>query len=191
MATSIPEAVRAWLATLTSADPTETPEEVGQGEDPTNEPDAGVAAAEVAAAAAAEGVDPAAAVETEAEVNPAAAAAETEAEVDPAAAVAAPEGDPAPAADPAREERTETLPEPDTGLSDDDRDGMNALAVENEALRQENRDLRTRIAQLGGDEALGIVEEVVEAPVDEPVEEYDAEADIAEQQAELARLRGQ
>jgi hypothetical protein len=160
---NIPEAVKAWLASLTAADPEETPEPVGVGEDPTTEPDAPAGDSDVTP-------DPA--------VSPDAPADAPGEEAPNAASESEPAGG------------TETLPDPTTGLSDAERDAMNALAAENEALRSENADLRNRIAELGGDAALGIVEEVVEPPAEDPAEEYDADADIAEQHAELARLRG-
>lgn len=84
-----------------------------------------------------------------------------------------------------------TLPEPSTNLSDEERDTANDLAVTIEALRDENNRLRDRIAELGGDTALGISEEVVEIAPEDEIDEYDADADIEAQKAEIARLKGE
>lgn len=84
-----------------------------------------------------------------------------------------------------------TLPAPTSDLTDEQRDQMNLVAAENESLRSQNDALRARLAELGGDAALGVVEEPVTLPgVDDTADEYDAEADIAEQLAEIARLKG-
>ena len=137
----VPDAVKAWLTELmggATADATETPETLGEGEDPTEEtPEGGAETVE-------DGTTPG---------------------------------------------ESNTLPEPDTQITDAERDAMGSLAAENEALREENADLRNRIAELGGDTTLGITEEVVET-IDDPEDDYDAEADVAEQEAEVARLRG-
>lgn len=157
---ALPDAVRDWFAqfTDTPADPTETPEPVGEGEDPTTE--------------------------TDPDLNP---DAPTE------------QGDDTGQDDAPADENTDTTggdrtaPEPESPLSDDERDAINTVAAENEALRQENNDLRNRIAELGGDAALGIVEEVVEDPTidTDTDDEYDPDADIADQESELRRLRGE
>lgn len=155
---TIPDAVRAWFASLsdTPADPSETPEPVGKGEDPTTEVDE--------------------------KLNP-----EPTADAPEATDAAADEN-----TDTTPEGESRTAPEPTTPLTDTERDALNKLAAENEALREENTHFRNRIAELGGDAALGIVEEeVVEQIADEPEDEYDPEADLADQESELARLRGE
>ena len=153
---AIPDVIREWFAGLdTPADPTETPEPVGEGEDPTTETGSAL--------------NPEPTDETPAD-----------APVDENTDVTGAGSD-------------RTAPEPVTPLSDAERDGMNTLAAENEALRSENADLRNRIAELGGDAALGVVEEevVVDLAAEAEGDDYDADADLADQEAELARLRGE
>lgn len=148
---AIPDVVRDWFAKLTEDGATETPEPIGEGEDPTTE--------------------------TVEDDNP------------------EPTDDPETPVDENTDvsgDGNRTAPEPASEFTDAEREAMNSLAGENEALRAENADLRTRIAELGGDSALGIVEEVIEDVVeDDPEDEYDPDADIADQEAELARLRGE
>lgn len=155
---AIPDAVRTWWDSLSATDSQETPEPIGEGEDPTTE--------------------------TDDTLNP-----EPTEDAPTSAETPVDEN-----TDVTGEGEDRTAPEPVSPLTDEDRDGMNTLAAENEALRQENADLRNRIAELGGDAALGIVEEeVVEdlAADADDTDDYDPEADLAEQEAELARLRGE
>lgn len=171
---AIPEAVAAWFKSLQGeapADPGENPEPVAESTDEANAP------AEPTAPEAPEAVGVG--------ENPA-----TEPD-----AGAAPEADP-------------TMPEPSSGMTDAERDGANDVAAQNEELRlvnedlhrqideirAENDDLRDRLAALGGDAALGVPEDTTPDPaefVDDSAPEYDAEADIAAQQEELAALRGE
>lgn len=162
---AIPDVVREWFASLNGpADPQENPEPLGEGEDPTTE------------GSGSENPEP-----TD----------EPDENTDPAPADA-PDDTPADEnTDTSGEGGDRTAPEPVSPLTDSERDAMNTLAAQNEALRAENNDLRTRIAELGGDAALGIVEEVVDLAAEEPADEYDPDADLAEQEAELARLRGE
>lgn len=87
----------------------------------------------------------------------------------------------------------ETLPDSDTsdGVL---RDGMSRLAAENETLRAALQAMRTRLAQLGGDDEIEDgIDVLIDAPAEDPSDDYDdetAQADLDAQAADIERLRG-
>lgn len=103
---------------------------------------------------------------------------------EPDAAGSDPAGD-----DPADDPAGETIPDGDEN-PDTLRDSLNRLAAENESLRSENDMLRSRVAELGGDAALGIMEADPEPIVEDEDDEYDPDADVADQEDQIKKLRG-
>jgi len=88
----------------------------------------------------------------------------------------------------------ETMPESEVAESEL-RDALVTLGAENESLRATNEALRTRLAELGGDtevDALDVDDHAggTEADVPDKYDDDDAAADLAEQHAAIASLRG-